>query len=41
MRIKDLCWSVGIVYDPKGLSEVSTTGLRVDKSVTIPFSTHN
>jgi hypothetical protein len=23
---KDLCWSVGMVYDPRGLSRVSTTG---------------
>jgi hypothetical protein len=29
MRIKDLCWSVGIVYDLKGLTEVSTAGREV------------
>jgi hypothetical protein len=27
--IKDLCWYVGMIYDPIGLSVVSTTGPRV------------
>jgi hypothetical protein len=30
VRTKDSCWSVRIVYDPRGLSGVSTTGTRVD-----------
>jgi hypothetical protein len=27
---KDLCWSVGMVYDPRGLSGVSIVGPGVD-----------
>jgi hypothetical protein len=27
---KDLCWYVGMVYDPRGLPGVSTAGLGVD-----------
>jgi hypothetical protein len=34
--IKDLCWSVGMVYDPRRLLGVSTTGPEVDGGVT-PF----
>jgi hypothetical protein len=30
VRTKDSRWSVGMVYDPKGLSGVTTTGPRVD-----------
>jgi hypothetical protein len=30
VRIKDLCWSVGTIYDPRELSGVSTTSLGVD-----------
>jgi hypothetical protein len=26
VRIKDSCWSVEMVYDPRGLPGVSTTG---------------
>jgi hypothetical protein len=29
MCTKDSCWSVEMVYDPRGLPEVSTTGMRV------------
>jgi hypothetical protein len=29
-RIKDSYWSVGMVYGPRGLPGVSTTGPRVD-----------
>jgi hypothetical protein len=28
---KDLCWSIGTVYDPTWLQEVSTAGLGVAK----------
>jgi hypothetical protein len=30
VRTKDSCWSVGIIYDPRELLGVSTTGLGVD-----------
>ena len=30
LRTKDLCWSVGMIYDPRGLTGVSTAGLGVD-----------
>jgi hypothetical protein len=30
VHTKDSCWSVGMVYDPRGLSEVSTIGLGLD-----------
>jgi hypothetical protein len=30
VHTKDLCWSVGMIYDPIGLSVVSTIGPRVD-----------
>jgi hypothetical protein len=30
VRIKDLCWSVWIIYDPRELPGVSTTGLVLD-----------
>jgi hypothetical protein len=30
VRTKDLCWFLGIIYDPKELPGVSTTVLRVD-----------
>jgi hypothetical protein len=29
--IKDSCWSVGMVYDPRGLLGVSTAGPGVDE----------
>jgi hypothetical protein len=28
---KDECWSMGMVYDHKGLPRVSTAGLGVDR----------
>jgi hypothetical protein len=31
VRIKDSCWSMGTIYDPRGLPEVSTIGLGVDR----------
>jgi hypothetical protein len=30
VRIKDLCWSTGIIYDPRELPGVSTTGPGLD-----------
>jgi hypothetical protein len=30
VRIKDLCWSVGMVYDPRGMQGVSLAGPEVD-----------
>jgi hypothetical protein len=30
VHTKDLCWSVGTIYDPSELSGVSTAGLRLD-----------
>jgi hypothetical protein len=30
VRTKGLCWSVGIIYDPRELPGVSTAGPRVD-----------
>jgi hypothetical protein len=34
VRTKDSRWSVGTIYDPSELSEVSTTGLGIGKRVT-------
>jgi hypothetical protein len=31
VHTKDLCWSVGMIYDPRELLGVSTTNLGVDK----------
>jgi hypothetical protein len=31
VRTKDSCWSMGMVYGPRGLPGVSTTGPRVDR----------
>jgi hypothetical protein len=31
VRTKDSCWYVGMIYDPRGLSEVSTAGSRVNE----------
>jgi hypothetical protein len=31
VRTKDSCWSVGMVYDPRGLPEVSIIGPGVDE----------
>jgi hypothetical protein len=30
VRTKDLCWSVGMVYDPRGLPAASMAGIEVD-----------
>jgi hypothetical protein len=30
VRMKDLCWSVGTIYDPRELRGVSTASLGVD-----------
>jgi hypothetical protein len=30
VHTKNSCWSVGMVYNPRGLSGVSTTGPKVD-----------
>jgi hypothetical protein len=34
VRTKDLCWSVGTIYDPKELSGVSTVGPGIERGVT-------
>jgi hypothetical protein len=31
---KDLCWSVGTIYDPRELPGVSTAGLGIGRDVT-------
>jgi hypothetical protein len=31
VRTKDLCWSMEIVYNPRGLPRVSTVNLGVDR----------
>ena len=31
VHTKDLCWSVGMIYDPRGLSGVSIVSSRVDR----------
>jgi hypothetical protein len=31
VHMKDSCWSVGMVYGPRGLPGVSTAGPRVDE----------
>jgi hypothetical protein len=33
VHIKDLYWSMVMIYDPRGLSGVSTAGLRVDEEL--------
>jgi hypothetical protein len=30
VRIKDMCWSVGTIYDPRELPGVNTAGSGVD-----------
>jgi hypothetical protein len=32
---KDLCWSVGTIYDPRELPGVSNVGPRIRRGVTI------
>jgi hypothetical protein len=34
VRTKDLCWSVGTIYDPSKLPGVSTTGPGIGRGVT-------
>jgi hypothetical protein len=34
VRIKDLCWYVGMIYDPRELSEVSIAGPGIGRGVT-------
>ena len=34
MRTKDLCWSVGTIYDPRELPGESSTGLGIGRGVT-------
>ena len=34
MRTKDSCWSVGMIYDPRELPGVSTTGPEIGRGVT-------
>jgi hypothetical protein len=34
VHTKDPCWSVGTIYDPKELPEVSTTGPGIGRGVT-------
>jgi hypothetical protein len=36
VRIKDSCWSVGTIYDPRELSEVSTADPRIRRGVIAP-----
>jgi hypothetical protein len=36
VRIKDSCWSVGTIYDPRELSGVSTTDPRIRRGVIAP-----
>jgi hypothetical protein len=35
VRTKDLCWSVGTIYDPRELPGVSTAGPRIGRGVTM------
>jgi hypothetical protein len=34
VRTKDLCWSVGTIYDPSEVPEVSTAGPGIGRGVT-------
>jgi hypothetical protein len=34
VRTKDLCWSVGTIYDPRELPGVSATGPGIGRGVT-------
>jgi hypothetical protein len=36
VRTKDLCWSVGTIYDPRELPGVSTAGLGLDGVLQAP-----
>jgi hypothetical protein len=35
VRTKDICWSVGTIYDPRELPGVSTAGPGIGRGVTI------
>jgi hypothetical protein len=35
VRTKDLCWYVGIIYDPRELPGVSTVGPGIGRGVTL------
>jgi hypothetical protein len=41
VRIKDSCWSVWMIYDPRGLSVVSTVGPGVDGVLQYLFILHD
>jgi hypothetical protein len=34
VRTKDLCWSIGTIYDPRELTGVSTASPGIEQSVT-------
>jgi hypothetical protein len=36
VHTKDLCWSVGTIYDPSELPGVSTVGPGIGRGVTYP-----
>jgi hypothetical protein len=38
VHTKDSCWSVGTIYDPRELLEVSTAGLGIGWGVTMSHS---
>jgi hypothetical protein len=40
VRTKDSCWSVGMIYDPRGLLGVSTTGPRVGEVLQLATGPH-
>jgi hypothetical protein len=35
VHIKDSCWSMGTIYDPRKLPGVSTSGLGIGRGVTV------
>jgi hypothetical protein len=35
VRIEDLCWSVGTIYDPRELTGVSTIGPGLDRELQV------
>jgi hypothetical protein len=37
VRIKDPCWSMGMIYDPRELPGVSTVGLGIGQDVTTGY----
>jgi hypothetical protein len=40
VHTKDLCWSVGMIYDPRELSGVSTADPEIGQGVTVCFRIH-